>query len=192
MENKKFNLQGAEETRNIPIVYRETQPQDAEKILAYSKIVGGETNFLSFGEEGLPFTVEQEEKLLEDNVKAPKSCMIVALHDERIAGLANFQINKRERLAHHGSIGLSVRKEYWGRGIGSELLSRLIDFASSVGVEIVSLEVNADNERAIRLYERFGFEKFGTFRKAVKINGEYYDSNYMNLYLPKAGRTKDI
>ena len=62
-------------------------------------------------------------------------------------------------------------------------MDEMISFAQSVEIEIITLEVKTDNERAIRLYEKYGFEKFGTYRGFFKIDGRYYDADFMNLYL---------
>ncbi len=51
--------------------------------------------------------------------------------------------------------------------------------------EILSLEVRSDNVRAIRLYEKYGFQKIGQFKGFFKINGEYVDFDLMNLELTK-------
>lgn len=45
---------------------REATPEDAEKIIAYLAQVGGETDYLSFGKEGLPISTEEEEKFIQN------------------------------------------------------------------------------------------------------------------------------
>ena len=62
-------------------------------------------------------------------------------------------------------------------------MERLIAFAREIGAEVVSLEVRSDNDRAIALYRKFGFETFGTYRKFFKFEDTYFDVDYMNLYL---------
>ena len=47
---------------------REATPKDAEKIIAYLAQVGGETDYLSFGKEGLPISTEEEEKFIQKKV----------------------------------------------------------------------------------------------------------------------------
>ena len=59
----------------------------------------------------------------------------------------------------------------------------LIDFCRKNGTEVIELQVRSDNERAIGLYKKFGFEKIGTHKNFFKIGGEYFSADYMNLYL---------
>ena len=56
-----------------------------------------------------------------------------------------------------------------------------IEQAREAGIEIISLEVRADNLGAIALYRSFGFEEIGFFRRFGKIGGAYYDALLMNL-----------
>ncbi len=58
-------------------------------------------------------------------------------------------------------IGLSVREEYRGRGIGTSLLAAALATLLRGGAATVSLSVELGNERARRLYERAGFEPVG-------------------------------
>ena len=52
------------------ILIREAEVKDAEAIIEYCKIVGGQTDNLTMGSEGLPFTIEQEEAMLEESLSS--------------------------------------------------------------------------------------------------------------------------
>ena len=54
-------------------------------------------------------------------------------------------------------LGMAVLHEYRGRGVGSDLLVRLLKSAGAV-YRSVCLSVSIDNP-ALRLYERAGFER---------------------------------
>ena len=56
---------------------REATPKDAEKIIAYLAQVGGETDYLSFGKEGLPISTEEEEKFIQNINKEEHSVLYV-------------------------------------------------------------------------------------------------------------------
>ena len=167
----------------MEITYREAEPRDAAALLEYMKLVGGESGNLSFGAEGLSFTVEQEEAILDSICKNPRSIMLLAFEGDEIVGNASIHGSSRPRFSHRYELAVTVRKSHWGRGIGTALMERLIAFAKEIGAEVVSLEVRSDNDRAIALYKKFGFEKFGTYRKFFKFDDGNFDADFMNLYL---------
>ena len=80
-------------------------------------------------------------------------------------------------------VSLTVARDYWGQGIGRGVMEALIAFARQAGLEVLQLEVRADNTRAVALYEHLGFEKLGLYRNFMKVNGQGFDAWYMNLYL---------
>ncbi len=166
------------------IEIREALRSDAAAILEYCKLIGGESDNLSFGPEGIPFTVEQEEHFLENAFQSPRQAFFVAVDQGEIIGTASFAGFPRPRLSHRGEISISVRKSRWGQHIGTCLMERLISFARQIeNMEIISLEVRSDNRRAIHLYENFGFKTIGTFRGFMKIDGCQVDYDLMQLYL---------
>lgn len=167
----------------MEIIYRKAQPGDAAALLDYLKIIGSESGNLSFGAEGFPATVAQEEAFLTNMQENPNTLMLNALEDGVIVGNGSVSRHGRPRFTHRWDIAISVRKSHWGMGIGSGLMARLIEYAKRNGAEVIGLEVRSDNERAKALYRKFGFEKFGTYQKFFKIDGEYFDADYMNLYL---------
>lgn len=166
------------------IIYREAEPSDAGKFLEYSKIVGSETDNLTFGAEGLPLTISQEADFIRKFAGNPGSIMIVAFDEGELIGTGAVSVvSGKPRFAHRREIAISVRKDYWGKGIGTGIMNVLMDFAKKSGAEVLELEVRSDNEAAISLYKKFGFEKIGTNEKFFKINGEFFAADYMNLYL---------
>src|SRR5262245_53584138 len=83
----------------------------------------------------------------------------------------------RPRRAHVGEIGMAVRDDWQGKGVGSALLEAALDLADNwLGMRRIELHVHADNERAIALYRKFGFELEGTHRAYAIRNGVYVDS----------------
>ena len=166
------------------ITYREAEPSDAGKFLEYSKIVGSETDNLTFGAEGLSLTISQEADFIRKFAGNPGSIMIVAFDEGELIGTGAVSVvSGKPRFAHRREIAISVRKDYWGKGIGTGIMNVLMDFAKKSGAEVLELEVRSDNEAAIALYKKFGFEKIGTNEKFFKINGEFFAADYMNLYL---------
>lgn len=167
---------------NIEIV--KAVPEDAREILEYLKIIGGETDNLTFGAEGMPMTAERERDYIASMADSRTKVMYVAKEDGRIVGEGSYNSYTRPRLRHRGEFGMSVLKSHWGRGIGTALLAEIIKFARDIAQnEIISLEVRSDNAAAIHLYEKFGFRKIGHFEGFLKIDEKLVDCDIMQLHL---------
>ena len=88
----------------LPLVIRKPVKTDAAAMLEYLKIVGGESDNLTFGKEGHPFTVEQEEIFLEGVSKNNNQIMLLGIIDNQIVSsgsLGGSQIGRascRERV----------------------------------------------------------------------------------------------
>lgn len=158
------------------------QEQDAAALLEYLKIVGGETENLSFGVEGVPLNVEAEQAYLDVQVQSHNNIQLLAKVNGEIIGTASLN-RQQNRMSHRAEFGISVKKAWWGCGVASTLMKYILAFARETGVEQINLEVRSDNNRAIALYKKFGFHKLCTFPGFFKINGELVDFDFMNLDL---------
>lgn len=155
------------------------QAQDAAALLAYLKIIGGETENLSFGPEGVP---EAEEAYLSMQAQSHDHVQLLAKVNGEIIGTASLN-RKPNRMHHRAEFGISLKKAWWGCGAASALAEGVLAFARESGVEQVDLEVRSDNKRAIALYEKLGFRKLCTFPGFFKIHGELVDFDLMILQL---------
>ena len=164
------------------IEIREARAQDAEALLAYVKRIGGESDNLTFDGNGFPITVEQEQHFLENVHSDPGSIHLIALKDGKIIADGSLSGFPR-RMSHRAGLGISVVRDEWNHGIGSMLMERLIGFAKESGIELINLEVRADNDSAIHLYEKYGFRSIGTSPAYFKIGEQYFDFMLMVLDL---------
>ena len=165
----------------MDIIIKEARPEDAAKLIEYTKLVGEQTDNLSFGKEGVGDTPEVEEFIKRISLDS-KSVMYFAWKNDDIVGCANISGMKR-RMSHRANFAISVAKSEWGSGIGSALLEKCISFAKDNEIEIINLDTRSDNIRAISLYKKFGFVKIGRMPAFSKINGEYIDADLMYLDL---------
>lgn len=166
------------------LLIREATPEDAAPLLNYVHVVCGESDFLTFGPGEFELTVAQEEAYLSGSLVPNNQIYILGLIEGTIVAALNFSGGRRPRVRHSGEFGMSVRKEEWGRGIGSLMVDTLIAWAKEGGiVRKIDLRVRTDNERAILLYERKGFVREGTLRRQMFLDEEYYDLYAMGLEL---------
>ena len=131
---------------------------------------------------------------IKDNASAPfptkdrdDSFTLGAYIENVLAGVISFARDgeEREKLRHKGIMStMYVLKEFRGHGIARELLEELITRVKAVpGIEQINLIVVSSNSKAKQLYEKFGFEKFGTEHNSIKWKGKYYAEDHMVLRL---------
>ena len=167
---------------NRSFVIERARPEEAAALLDYLKIIGGETDNLSFGAEGVPLSLAAEQDHLRVQQESTDNVQYLAKVDGEIIGTAS--LNRRSnRMSHRGVFGISLKKAWCGCGAASALMEAILAFARENGFEQLNLEVRSDNARAIRLYEKYGFRKLCTFPNFFKINGEPIDFDLMNLEL---------
>jgi len=113
----------------IGISIREAAPKDAEKMIAFYNRVGGESDFLSFG-EGEFLTPLSEYELFLASVKQEQNALIVvAEKEEKIISIASITSSQNPRNKHVGILGIVVEKSYSGLGLGRQLMIELIEWA---------------------------------------------------------------
>ena len=166
----------------VKISIEKTTPSDAAMLLEYLKQVGGETDNLTFGSEGMPFSVEAEEEFISSMEDSRDNIMLLAKCDEKIVGCASLNRLPR-RMKHRGDFAISVAKDYWNKRIGSKLMDKIISLARENDFEIIDLQVRSDNKSAIHLYEKYGFKKIGEHPAFFKIENEDISFDIMCLDL---------
>ena len=106
---------------------------------------------------------------------------LVAEVDGEVVGQLTLHSNPtRPRRAHAGALGMAVRDDWHGRGVGTALMAACLDLADNwLNLTRVELDVYTDNEPALRLYKKFGFEIEGTLRRYAYRDGKWVDAYFM-------------
>ena len=109
-------------------------------------------------------------------------CLFLVAADEQDQVVGEFSaFGRKDRPAE---IGMSVAKGWRGRGVGTALMHACVDWAHARGIHKLSLQVWPHNDAALRLYEKFGFEREGLLRSHYRRrNGELWDAIVMGLLL---------
>lgn len=118
-------------------------------------------------------------------LSSPDSFVLGAFSGGRLVGVAGFWREQELKSHHKGRIwGVYVTAAFRGRGIGRELMGKLIERAKAYpGLEQIMLTVSARQDAARRLYESLGFRSFGREPRALYAAGEYVDEDYLVLML---------
>ena len=117
---------------------------------------------------------EQTRRILES--LGPRDHMFVAELEGRIVGMAGLH-GREGKERHMAVLGIGVHETFAGRGIARALITTLLDLADGyLALTRIELDVYADNDRALRLYERMGFQREGVRRKALFRDGKLIDA----------------
>ena len=151
---------------------------DAAALLNCAKTCFGETDYLSRYPEEFTVTVEQEAAWIESARQNPDTALIACTVDGQLVGNGQIDFSPLYRTRHRAIIALSVLRAAWGFGIGSALLTEMLELARRRGVEIVELTYVEGNDRARRLYEKFGFATVCEKPFAYKYKDGRYASGF--------------
>jgi L-phenylalanine/L-methionine N-acetyltransferase len=159
----------------MDILIRPIALKDAEAINEIRRMPGVMENMLAIPSERL----SRSEKFITE--MGPNQHEFVAVArgadgSEKVIGCAGLRVKESPRMRHTGGLGIMVHREYQGLGAGRKLMEAVIDLADN-WLTLVRVELTAyvDNERAIALYQKMGFEKEGVCRKAAIRNGHFED-----------------
>ena len=161
------------------VIGRHARPEDSAALIEYLRTTSAETPYLIREPEEITITEEQENQFIQAKIDAERELMLVAFIDgKHIGNCSLMSIAPYKRYCHRCDVAIALYKEYCGYGIGKAMLQTVLDVAKSIGYEQAELEVMAENKDAIAMYEKMGFEKFGTFPDNMK----YADGSYIDAY----------
>lgn len=175
-------------TKNInnqEIAFRYPMLSDASALMEYINTLSSERTFIRF--QGEQISLEEEEKYLEsllESMQEKSGGAILAWHENTLVGMIG--LRPQEKIEKHVlEFGLSVKKEYRDQGIGKTLIQAMLDQVRLhlTHIKIVTLSVQADNFRAIHLYQKLGFIEYGRLPKGICRNNEFADKILMYLQL---------
>ena len=87
-----------------------------------------------------------------------------------------------EPRARSAKVGIWIRKADWGKGYGTDAMRTLCRFAfRQANLQRIELLVYETNPAAIRSYEKVGFRREGTLRRAQFQSARYVDVFVMGL-----------
>ena len=148
--------------------------------------------FLRYASARGPFGTAADLQAWLDNIACARRAEIVGVIGDKTIGFGGLYV-MGDGLGHSGWILLGVNETYQARGVGARLLSMLTATASvTIGLRRVQLTVFADNEPAIRLYRRFGFEIEGTHRDFVRRGDSFIDALTMAKLFPGAPSVEEV
>jgi ribosomal protein S18 acetylase RimI-like enzyme len=96
-----------------------------------------------------------------------------------LVGVVAWLPGQTRKSAHAGELaGMYVRESARGSGVADALIEAVLA-AAATELDHISLAVNAENTRAVRVYERHGFRTVGRMPDALRVSGRSYDELLM-------------
>ncbi|MEH6890753.1 GNAT family N-acetyltransferase [Bacillus sp. JJ864] len=166
------------------VIIREATQDDAQAMIKFYNIVGGETDFLSFGKNEFSMSLPDYENFIKSTKAEHNSIILLATMDDEIISIASITSSQKARTKHVGTLGIVIAEKHCGFGLGKKLMEELIEWARGNGTtKKIHLVTRGDNDRAIELYKNVGFKEEGLLEQDTYINGVYYNTLIMGLMI---------
>lgn len=164
---------------NENIIFRNIDKSDTEALWNMMNKLDYETKFMLY-EPGERIKKLDRLQATVDNAVAGNDLCFIAMDENEIVGYIVAQVGALRRIRHSAYIVVGIREKYRNRGIGTKLFKRLDKWAKEKKLVRLELTVIYNNEIALNLYKKNGFEIEGIKRKSIYIDGEYVDEYYMS------------
>ena len=162
--NKKIQLKDGR-----TCILRNGTAADGKAVLDIFNLTHEQTDWLLTYSDENSFDAQQEADFLQAKTDSPDEIEILAEINGKVIGTAGIgRIGTKDKVKHRAEMGISVDKDYWGLGVGRALTKACIECAKIAGYSQLELDVVAQNERAIALYESEGFAQYGRNPKGFR------------------------
>jgi len=152
-------------------VIRYPQDGDAQAMLKFINTLSKEKTFIRF--QGEQLTIKEEVKYLKkqlSKIEKGEAVQLLAFMNEKLVGVSS--ISMKDKVEKHvGGFGISVAKEYRGKGIGKLLMGAVFKEAKK---NLATLKIVI-----LTIYEKFGFIKYGNLPKGIIYKDNYFDDVLM-------------
>ena len=162
------------------VIIRKPTVEDAQEIIHVISAADTETLFLAREPGEFCTTEEREREIISNVLQDDDQEWYVAEYENKVIGQCTVGLVRRNaRYRHRASVAFVILKEYCNLGIGGKMMEECIRWCRNKGITQIELDVVKENERAIKMYQGFGFEIIGTVPKAL----HYQDGTYADEYL---------
>lgn len=166
--------------RELSYSIRSAVIEDAEAVSKLRVQIDGETEYMDRESGEAYIDAAGFERIIKTDIERLTNLFLVAAIDNRIIGYSRCEGTQLKRSLHKVEFGVCVLKEYWGYRIGKNLLQQSVSWADSTGIKKITLNVLETNDRAIKLYEHYGFKIEGILKQdKLLADGFFYNTIVM-------------
>jgi RimJ/RimL family protein N-acetyltransferase len=172
------------------VAIRMATPRDAGPLLALKRVLDHETRFMLLEPDERTTTESEAAAQLRSTAARPNSVVLVADVKGELVGYVEASGGVFRRNRHTAYVVIGIRQSHAGQGIGGRLLGELERWARATGVLRLELTVMTNNERAVGLYRKSGYQIEGTRRAALLVDDELVDELWMARLVDADSRTQ--
>lgn len=161
------------------------KPIEHEDLQILNKWKNDEEIFKYLGGGFQPISIDEQREWMEQLIKntdKTKRFIIINENERKIGFIGIYNISSIHQTCN---LGLYIgEKDEWGKGYAKEAYLALEHFAKNyLNIRKINLDVVEENEIAVKLYEKLGFNICGKYSKERYINGEYKDLIIMEKFI---------
>ncbi|NOJ11203.1 GNAT family N-acetyltransferase [Vibrio splendidus] len=166
----------------MSLTIREVAVEDAQGIIDVLNPIIIEARYTILDQT---FTVDEEKAFIESFPERGVFSVAVNEMTSQLLGFQNVEpfATYTKAFDHVGIIGTYVDANSRGQGVAKQLFDYTFKAAKAKGYEKLFAYVRADNERALAVYLKQGFEIVGTAKKHGKIGDQYFDEILIEKFL---------
>lgn len=164
------------------VVIRQAEVSDAENLLNCIKTYIPTSKYIPKLKSEIKLTVDQEKDWINSFIINDNSLLLVAEYEGKIIGNIDLTGSRRKIMEHTAVIGMGMLQEWQYIGLGTALLSMVIEWAKSNPIlELIWLQVYTENEAGLNLYRKMGFVENGIIKNFFKQDNRYFHILTMSL-----------
>lgn len=160
-------------------IIRSIELDDARDVIGLYQQLFAETDYMLYGQNENNVSVQSFRKLISKWKVENSGTMLIAIINGEIGGAIAIMGSTIPRKKHCISIKMGVLEKFTNYGIGTALMTEAENWARTRNITRLELSVMKSNQKAISLYQKFGFVIEGERKKSVKIGSNYMDEFYM-------------
>ncbi len=162
------------------LLIRYPTKHDLDALLTYINALSKEQTYIRY--QGEEITLEEETQYLTSQLKRieqKQSVQLLVFSEGELIGNTSIDLFDKTE-SHKGLLGISIAKDYRGKGIGKLLLKHILEEVKTLPkLRIITLAVYSVNNLAIEMYKKFGFVEYGRLPNGVHYRGNFIDEILM-------------
>ncbi len=171
-----------------PVRIRPALVEDARRIVDYLGTILQDPMASIADLDEMMLDVHRQREHLRRVNSHPDAYALIAECGDNVIGFLSAEPGRRRKINHVVEIGMSVREDWRGKGVGKALMEYVIQWAESrESISKITLNVFSENEAALKLYSGVGFVEEGRLKDQIHLDGEFQDLVLMARYLKQGG-----